>query len=337
MRRRALLAAALLAALLATVAATDARAADPYRVYLVAWRGWEDACQGFKDYFTAEGIPIEVIFRDAGRDKSKLPLFVAEAKALDVDLVVTWGTSVTLGMLGTHDGTDPAKHITDIPSVFMIVSQPVGAKVVPDFTSSGRNVAGTSYLVSEATQLKVARSYRPFDRLAVIYNPLEKNSVLNVTRLERLADSEGFELLARPVPVDAEGKPDAEALPGLVAEVAAAGAQWLYQGPDSFLNVNRDVLTGEAVRHGVPVFAAGENPVRRASALLGVVNRYYMVGQFTAHQAVRILVDKVSPRDLPIASPSRFSLIINMDVAKTLGLYPPINLLKFAEVIPARN
>jgi len=316
-----------------TVISGNPDAAKRFKVYLVTWRGCEFACKGFIEYFKTQRIDADIIHRDAGRDKTKMPGFVAEAKEMQVDLVVTWGTTTALSILGTHETADPAKHITKIPAMFMIVSQPVGVSLVKDFGATGRNITGTIYLVPEETQLKLAQSYRPFKKMAVIYNPAEKNSVLSVENLKAIAKKEGWALLDRPVPTGADGKPDTTALPALVAELAAEKPEWFYQGPDSFLNVNRDLFTSEAVKNGIPVFAAGENPVRTSNALLGVVNRYYNVGQFTGARAEQVLLKGVKAGDMPIDSPSRFSVIINMQTAKNLQLYPPLNLLKFSDVI----
>jgi len=316
-----------------TIQAGDPGAAKRFKVFLVTWRGCEFACKGFIDYFKTQKINADIVHRDANRDKTKMPDFVEEAKAMKVDLVVTWGTTTALSILGTFDHDDPATRITKIPAMFMIVSQPVGVKLVKDFGPSGRNITGTIYLVPEETQLKLARTYRPFKRMAVVYNAAEKNSTLSVKNLKKLAEKEGWTLLERPVPVAADGKPDKAALPGIVAELAAERPEWFYQGPDSFLNVNRDLYTSEANSHGVPVFAAGENPVRASNALLGVVNRYYNVGQFTGARAEQVLLKGKKPGEMPINSPSRFSIIINMKTAKKLQLYPPLNLLKFSDVI----
>ncbi len=119
--------------------------ADPplkiHRILMVLWRGEEEAVQGFRDYFTAERIPVAIMIRDAAGDLSKLPGLVNEAKTLRPDLVVTWGTSVTLAVLGSHDAADPTPYLpaAGIPGVFMIVSQPVEAGIVPSLNSSGRN------------------------------------------------------------------------------------------------------------------------------------------------------------------------------------------------------
>ena len=308
--------------------------AKPFKIYMVLWRGWEDAAQGFSDYFNAHQIPVDLVVRDAKRDKERLPGFVAEVKARnDLDLVVTWGTSVSLGIIGKYNAQDPENYVTGIPCVFMIVSQPVGSGLIPDFYSSGRQITGTRYLVPEKAQIMAAKSYIDFTRIGVIYNPDEENSRINVRNLRNLSGQGLFDLIERPLPIMDTGKPDATAIEGLVRDLAEQKNIVLYQGADSFLNIHRDELTGTALKYGIPVLAAGENPVRRSNALLGVINRYYSVGQLTAYKARQILVEKKAPATIPITSPRRFSYMVNMRVAKQLKLYPPMNLLKFAEVI----
>jgi putative ABC transport system substrate-binding protein len=304
----------------------------PYRIYMALFRGWEEASQGFKDYFTNQGIPVELIIRDCDQDKSKLPGFVAEAKALKVDLVFTWGTTVTQEMLGTFDKVDPARHITDIPAVFAIVSQPVGAKMVPNLLSSGRNITGTSYLVPMETQVNLLRSYLPVTKLGMVYNPLERNSLVAIDELRELGRAQGFEVMVAPVDVT-EGKPVAASIPGKVTGLKRGGAEFLYIPPDTFLNVNRDILTQAALEQKLPSFAAAENPVVSSRAMFGGVYRYYTVGQLTAYKAEQILVHNKSPQDIAIDAPRRLSIILNMPVVRALGVYPPMSLLGLAEVI----
>ncbi|MBF0325072.1 ABC transporter substrate-binding protein [Magnetospirillum moscoviense] len=314
------------------LAAQPAKPPRPYRIYMALFRGWEEAAQGFKDYFTNQGIPVELIIRDCAQDKSKLPGFVAEAKEMKVDLVFTWGTTVTQEMLGTFDKVDPAKHITDIPAVFAIVSQPVGAKVVPNLLSSGRNITGTSYLVPMETQVNLLRSYLPVKRLGMVYNPLERNSLVAIDELRELGTAQDFEVIVAPVDV-VEGKPVAASIPGKVASLKESGVGFLYIPPDTFLNVNRDILTQAALDQQLPTFAAAENPVVTSKALIGGVYRYYTVGQLTAYKAEQILVHNKPPQDIAIDAPKRLSIILNMPVVRALGVYPPMNLLSLAEVI----
>jgi len=330
MIRRLLLALAVLLAIAAPAAAEPAQ--KPFRIYMALWRGWEEAAQGFKDYFVNQGIPVEFIVRDAGQDKGKLAGFVAEAKSLNVDLVFTWGTTVTLAMLGGGGDTDAASHITDIPAVFAIVSQPVASGLVPSLSSSGRNITGTTYLVPVDTQLNLMQSYRPFKRLGMVYNPLERNSLVAIDEIAGYGRQMGFSLVALPVEVEA-GRPLAASIPAKVAALKAVGAEMLYIPPDTFLNVNRDLLTGAALEQGLPSFAAAENPVKDAKAMFGGVYRYYTVGQLTGLKAADILVRGKKPADIAIDAPKRLSIILNMATVRQLGVYPPMKLLGLAEVI----
>lgn len=335
MRTRLARLALLLALALAAILPAAANAAEvkqrPYRIYMALWRGWEEAAQGFKDYFTNQNIPVELIIRDASQDKAKLKEFVAEAKRLEVDLVFTWGTTVSEEMLGRLDTVDPALHITEIPATFAIVSQPLGS-MIPSFQSSGRNITGTVYLVPTETQVNLIQSYRPFKRLGVVFNPLERNAHVAIEELTTIGAKSGFTVVARPVDL-ADGKPNPASIPAKVADLKRAAVDFLYIPPDTFLNVNRDILTGAALEQRIPTFAAGENPVLTSKAMFGGVYRYYTVGQLTAYKAEQILVHKIKPEDISIDAPKRLSIILNMPVVRQLGLYPPMKLLGLAEVI----
>lgn len=307
----------------------------PAVVYLVLWRGWEDASQGFKDGLDSSGIDYTLIVRNAEGKKDRLAGFVAEARALNVDLVATWGTTVALEMLGSHAGGDSQPTVAPIPAVFMIVSQPVGSGLVADLTSSERNFTGSLYLVPEQTQLTVLNSLSPVERLAVVYNPLEKNSTVNVERLMRLARERGFDLLAEPLSLNADGRPDATQIPDAVELLAAQGADWFYQGPDSFMNKHGGAYVAAASALGIPTFASTDRLVHEHGALLSVSNSYRAAGAVAAGKAVAILRDGIRPADIPITGPKEPSIVINIDSALSLRIYPSLSLLGLSEIVSA--
>ncbi|ADH89482.1 protein of unknown function DUF534 [Ancylobacter novellus DSM 506] len=323
----------LLAALAPASSAAEPKSRPPFKVMMVLWRGCEDACRGFQDYLAARHVPVQYFVRHAGTLNLKFPDLVAEARALKVDLVVTWGTTATLGMVGEYDKVDPARHLTDIPTLFMIVTDPVAARVVADLEKPGRNVTGTLVIVPEETQIRAIRSYLPVRRIGIAYNEDEVNAVASVEKVRALGQKMDFEVVAKPVPRDDAGKPVASSLPDVVAALAAEKVDLIYIGSSSFILNNRDVFTRAAVEHGVPVAAAGEVPVVESDALLGLVSRYYTVGQLTGTRAEQILVEGRKPEDIPVEALSRFSLIVNMQVAHKLALYPPLLLMNAIEVI----
>jgi len=310
-----------------------ARADEPFHIFQITYRGETDVERGFSDYLTQRGVDFKITFRNIDRDRTKVPEMVEEIRQLKPDLVYTWSTPVTLGVVGTYDNDDPAKYINDIPVVFTIVAAPVKSKVVPTFQSSGRNVTGTYHVVPLDAQLRAMESYRPFKALGVLYTPTEQNSVALVGELREEAKAKGFELIERTFKLNDAGEPIVDGYEEMLKEIKAAGATWLYYPPDTFLGVNYDKVKATLSDIGLPAFGATELAIKKGGALAGLVCRYYSVGQLTAFKAEQILVKGVPPADIPVETLKRFSLIVNIDIAKQLKLYPPLAMLNYAEVI----
>ena len=327
---RSFVVAAALTACLATAAA-----AAQYKIMISTWRGCEEACQGFQDYLTERGVDAEFILRDADQRKETLSGFLAEAREESVDLILTWGTSVTRGIAGTlADIGDPAFN-HEISQVFTIVADPVAAGIVESLDHTGRpNVTGTYNRVPEEVNIETIRAYLPgFKRLGLLYNTNEKNSVLKRDEVRALTEPMGFELIALKLPLGDDGRPRVEDIAPKMTELKAAGVDFLYLGSSSFLRDNRDAVTGAAVENGIPVLSPYEQLVRESQALISVSARYYDVGNLAGEQAEKILVSAVAPGDLPVARMTNFAVVINMEVARKLKLFPPLDLLQIAETV----
>lgn len=318
-------------------ARADSRAAPAadvrHQVMLILFRGMTDAERGFMKYFEEKKIPVDFIVRDAEGDATRLPGFAREIRTLRPDLVYTFGTTVTAAIAGTIDGAGSADVIRDIPIVFGIVADPVGARITGSLQSSSRNITGVSHVVPLPTQLKAMTSIVKVSRLAVVYNPLEKNSQLTVQALQDLAGEFKYSLEATPVGIGANGKPDPQTLPGIMASMLAKKPDAIYLPSDSFVIANAGLATAAAIDAGVPVFSATEDPIRKAGALAGLVSTYYNVGRFAAYKAEMILVQKKKPADIPIETLNRFTFLVHMKTAKALATYPPIHVMQTAEVI----
>lgn len=305
----------------------------PYRIYAITYRGMTEIERGFEEYFKANKIPVQIVWRDLNLDPSRMPGFIAEIRATKPDLIYTFGTSVTLGIVGTHDAVDPAKHITDIPVVFTLVAAPVASKIVPNMSSSGRNVTGVSPFVPSETQFRAMASYRPFKTVGVLYTPTEKNSVALIKQIRELGRKLGFTTVERTFKLDPNGKPTAEGAADLVREIKAARADWLYLPPDSFLGTqSKGIIVPAADAADLPTFASTEQ-LMEAGALTGLLSRYYHVGQFTAYKAQQILVEKKLAREIPVENLSRFSYQIRMSSAHKLKLPPPLPMFNYAEFV----
>jgi putative ABC transport system substrate-binding protein len=258
--------------------------------------------------------------------------FIDEIRATKPDVIYTWGTSVTLGVLGPYDAVDPTKHITDIPVVFTLVAAPALAKIVPE-GGTRKNVTGVVHVAPVAAQIQAMAAYRPYQKLGVLYTPTERNSVVVLDEIRKLGRERNYDTISRTFRLDAQRKVTAEGAADLVRELKDAGSQWLYLPPDSFLGtLAQDVIIPTALEVGLPTFASTEQ-LMQAGALSGLVSKYHSVGQFTAHKVEQILVEKVAPEAVPIETLKRFSYQIRISVAEKLKLPPPLPMFNYAEIL----
>ncbi len=305
----------------------------PFRIYAITFRGMTDVEKGFEEYFAARKIPVQITYRDLNRDATRLPGFLDEIRSTRPDLIYTWGTSVTLGVVGPHNATNRSKYINDIPVVFTLVASPVLAGIVPDLKTSARNITGVTHVATTAAQIQAMAAYRPYQTLGVLYTPTEKNSVVVIDEIRRLGHERGFDTVERMFRLDANRQPSAEGAADLVRELKEAKAQWLYLPPDSFLGtLAHDVVIPAAMAAGLPTFASTEQ-LMQAGALSGLVSRYHSIGQYTAHKVEKILVDKLAPAALPMDSLTRYSYQVRMAAAERLKLPPPLPMFSYAELI----
>lgn len=315
------------------LAGVPSAAGRPYSIYVITFRGLTSVEKGFEDYFASRKVPVQITYRDLNRDPTRMPGFLEEIRATRPDLVYTWGTSVTLGVIGAFDAPARERFINDIPVVFTLVASPQLAKIVSAKGPSRPNVTGVIHVAPTETQIQAIAAYRPFQTLGVLYTPTEKNSVVVLDEIRKLGRLRGFDTVERMIRVDANRQPSAEGAADLVREIKEARAQWLYLPPDSFLGtIAQDVVIPTAMSVGLPTFASTEQ-LMEAGALCGLVSRYYNVGQFTGHKAEQILVEKRAPASIPVETLKRFSYQVRMAAAERLKLPPPLGMFSYAELV----
>ncbi len=317
----------------AAAAKRPAAPTKPLRIYAITFRGMTEVEKGFEEYFTSRKIPVQISWRDLNRDATRMPAFIDEIRSTRPDIIYTWGTSVTLGVLGPYDAVDPAKHITDIPVVFTLVASPTLAKIVPENGAIRKGVTGVIHVAPVSAQIQAMAAYRPFQKLGVLYTPTEKNSVVVLDEIRQIGRERVFDTISRTFRLDAQRKVTADGAAELVRELKEAGAQWLYLPPDSFLGtLAQDVIIPTAMEVGLPTFASTEQ-LMQAGALSGLVSRYHSVGQFTAHKVEQILIGKTAPEAVPIETLKRFSYQIRISAAEKLKLPPPLPMFNYAEIL----
>ena len=105
----------------------------------------------------------------------------------------------------------------------------------------------------------------------------------------------------------------------------------LTVGNDSVVIASRETVTQLAARHRLPTVYASREYVD-AGGLISYAAHYPDL-----YRRAAAYVDKIfkgaKPADLPVEQPTRLEIVVNLKVAKTLGLPVPLTLLGRADEV----
>ncbi len=313
-------------------AAAAAMVVKPKIVYLITNRGCEEVCRSFQHSLSSQG-PVSFVLRDIDGDVARMPPLIAEARRLHPDLIATWGSGITLAVVGPYDAADRSRYIDDIPVIYMYVGNPVESKIARDLKKSGRpNVAGANTAVPMSAQLNLVESYRKVRKVGMLYNTNEPAAVAQADDARQNLAARGIEVIEVKLPPRADGKPDADDIPGALSKLAEARPDFLYNVGSTFTLQQISQISNGAIALGVPMFSSAESAFRKGEILLGLISPLAGIGQVSAYQAGQVLFHDQQPGDLSTPTLTRHSVLINMKAARVLQLYPPMKMLQFAEI-----
>ena len=215
-----------------------------------------------------------------------------------------------------------------IPIVFTQVTDPVGQGLVTNLAHPGGHLTGfTSFEFSVGTKwLETLKEVAPrVTRVALVFNPQTAPFADLFWRpVEAAAPSFGV------VPISAGALTFAE-FERLVDAFAREPSGGLIVLPDvSTLNY-RDGLIGLAARHRLPAIYP-ERIFATSGGLLSYGSDVSDVFRRAAGYVDRILKGE-KPANLPVQSPTKYELVINLKTAKALGLEVPPTLLATANEV----
>jgi putative tryptophan/tyrosine transport system substrate-binding protein len=272
--------------------------------------------------FSELGWPdVRIESRWGGGNVERTQAYAAELVGLSPDVMFAY-FNAQLGALSRETKT--------IPIVFVGASDPVGAGYVASLAHPGGNITGfTLYEPTLAGKwLDVLREVAPgITKAALLINP--DTAVLHGTfyskALETAASSVGIEQMVATVRTVA----DIESAIGALGKTSRSG---LIVAPDTFSEVNGDLIVTLAAQHRVPAVYA----IRRFAHRGGLMS--YGPNIPDAVKRATTYVDRIfrgeRPADLPVQAPVKFDLVVNLKTARSIGLQIPESfLLRADEVI----
>jgi putative ABC transport system substrate-binding protein len=233
---------------------------------------------------------------------------------------------VDLIVVATGDDVAKAAQMatTRIPIVFLGGSDPVGAGLVKSFARPGGNITGIADLELDLVpkRLEIFRELIPgMRRVLLVY---DVTNALAVARLQVHRDAAhrlGFTLVERPVRTEEEAR-------SAISTARKGEVDGIFAPRLLSLNIPGLILE-IAPKQAIPTMFDDAFYVERAGLASYAANLYGL-----GRQAAR-LVDKIlkgaNPGDVPVEQPTTFELVINLTVAKTLGITIPHSVLQRAD------
>ena len=268
---------------------------------------------GFPD---GNNVPFES--RRANGQVDRLP-------ALAADLV---GRKPTVIATQTLPAALAAKAATStIPVVFVIGEDPIKVGLVGSLNQPGGNITGmTNFMnVLGAKRLELVSEVVPTAAvLGLLVNPTNPNAEADTRDLQAAAQALGRRLQVLTAGTDHE----------LQTAFAAAVEQKvgaLFVNIDFFLFARVQQIAALAARHRIPTI----HPFRDYVAAGGLMS--YGASYVEAWRQSGIYVGRIlrgaKPADLPVLQPTKFDLVINLKVAKALGLDIPSTVIARADEV----
>lgn len=307
-----------------------------FKIYMVLWSGEDALTKGFMDYLKRQNIPAEYIIRNSNQDRKKAHELVKEIRELKPDLIFTWGTPTCEEIGGKIDAPNKGDYIWDIPMVSLIVTDPIAAKLIYSLEKPGRNITGVNHVAPETAHIEAMKGYKSsVKKIAAFFNPAETNSQIMVDRMIRDSGNFGVEVKAYPVTLDENKKPIPASIPGIIEQIHRDKADFIYMPADTFLSVNMATVVEGVIKYKIPTFGSTESQFfGEKKPLMGLLSRFYNVGLLGGFKAEQILMGGMKPEDIPYEKLKNFSLLISPDMFKAIGVYPPLSMLGYAEILP---
>jgi len=275
--------------------------------------------QGLQQLGWTVGTNVQIDYRWSAGNENDTRKYAAELVALAPDVIFASG-SAAVGPLRRATRT--------VPIVFVATSDPVGAGFVESLARPGGNITGfTPYEYGiGAKWLEVLKEIAPsVARVAVVRDPTITAGIGLWGAIQSVSPSFGVDL--RPVDVG-----DAGEIERALAAFAGSPNGGLILTASALALARRDLIIALAARYRLPAVYY-ERYFAAAGGLISYGAEISEQYRQAASYVDRILKGE-KPAELPVQTPTKYELVINLKTAKALGLeLPPSILARADEVI----
>ena len=299
-------------------------AADPPKQVLigiskiVSHPALDAVVKGVEDELNAAKMNAKFDVQNANGEMSTAASIANKFQSEKVTLAVGVATPTAQALVNTLKG---------IPIVFSAVTDPVKAGLVTSLKKGEKNVTGVSDMTPVRQQIELLMRMKKIKRLGHIYTSSEENAVVLANIVKQVCADLKIEFVPTTVTKSAEVK---QATESIIRRVDA-----LYISTDNTVVSAMSAVAEVAMKAKVPIISADPSSSEAYDVLAAWGFDYYKMGRATGKMVIEILKGK-KPEQIPtrfMTKASDVDLMINLDVAKKLGLTVPKDLVKTANTI----
>jgi len=273
---------------------------------------------GLQQFGWTIGRNVRIDSRWPVGDSGRTRRYAAELVALAPDVILATGSAAAAPLL---------QATRTVPVVFVIVPDPVGAGFVNSLARPGGNATGFiqfEYGIS-GKWLELLKQIAPgVTRAAILRDPAISAGIGQFGAIQAVAPSLGVE--ASPINVRA-----ADEIERAVADFARAPNGGLIITGSALAIVHRHLIIALAAKHRLPAVYFQRTLVADGGLIsygADVLDQYRRAASYVA----RILKGE-KPADLPVQTPTKYELVINLKTAKALGIEIPSSMLARADEV----
>lgn len=274
-------------------------------VQLIDNGAFEDMRDGFIQELLDKGYgedKVEIIYKNAQGDATNLNTICQEMVDSQVDLVATIATPASQAMVAME---------SDVPIVFISVSNPIGAGLLTTMEQPDKNATGTSNAIPIEDIFALSDDLTPgMQTYGLLYCTNEVNSVTTIENAKNYLDEKGLRYVEQIVTNSSEVQQAAQALVGNVDAI--------FVPNDSVIQAAMPLVAEVARDAKIPVYGSSAVMVN-SGAFATVAITDTEIGMISADMAIAHFEGK-EMADIPALVVPANAIVVNEDTAEALGV-----------------
>jgi putative ABC transport system substrate-binding protein len=305
----------------------SASAQQPKKIARVGWltvgsqsmipERYEAFRQGLRDLGYIEDQNFVIVRSGAGGKVDRLADAAAELVRLNVDVIVTTGSTAVFA----------AKQATSTIPIVMTTGDPLATGIITSLARPGGNITGLTNIAIDLAgkRLELLKETVPkLTRVRVLFNPADPSSAGSLKETRAAARELGIQVQSLEVRSPSDFETAIKAPSG-----GRVNALIIVQ--NALINAHRARVVELAIKNRLPTMF-GEAAHVESGGLMS-----YAPNSLDLFRRAATYLDKIlkgaKPADLPVEQPTKFEFVINLKTAKQIGLTIPPNVLARADKV----